>query len=247
MSTLPDAGVCGYCYQQAKRTRDTCGCGHAGVLPGRIAGRPACRRCSGVRLNVDCAQCGAEDELYRGSRCWPCELAVVVDQLLTRPDTGVMAVELVPMATALKSMKRANSGLTWIRQAHVTAFLKDLAVAPTITHQLLDALPRTRTRDYVRGLLVEHGTLPRRDETKIRYQEWAAQAVGRVDDPQMREVIERYIRWHHLRRMHQAERVSQGMFLTSKQTVRVAIELVSWLAAERIALASCSRGTWTGG
>lgn len=35
-----------------------------------------------------------------------------------------MAPELIPMATALKSMKRANSGLTWIRQRHVMPFLK---------------------------------------------------------------------------------------------------------------------------
>jgi len=86
-----------------------------------------------------------------------CELAALVEQLLTN-GTGVMAAELVPVATALKSMKRSNSGVTWIRQRHVTAFLKDLAVAPTITHEKLDELPGTdRTRNYVRGLLVEHG------------------------------------------------------------------------------------------
>jgi hypothetical protein len=88
------------------------------VLPGRIDGQPACRRCSGVKLNLDCKTCGAEDELYRGSRCWSCELAALVDQLLTNPDTGVMAAELVPVAAALKSMKRSNSGVTWIRQGY---------------------------------------------------------------------------------------------------------------------------------
>lgn len=55
----PDGGVCGYCYQQAKRTRGICACGHAGVLPGLIDNQPACRRCSGIRLNVDCGTCGA--------------------------------------------------------------------------------------------------------------------------------------------------------------------------------------------
>jgi hypothetical protein len=57
------------------------------------------------------------------------------------PDTGVMAAELVPVAAALKSMKRSNSGVTWIRQRRLTALLKDPAVALSITHEKLDELP----------------------------------------------------------------------------------------------------------
>ena len=118
VANWPDGAVCACCYQQAKRTLGTCVCGHEGALPGRIQGQPACRRCTGVKLNIDCRTCGAEDELYRGGRCWSCETAVLVDQRLTNPDTGVMAVELVPVAQALKSMQRANCGVTWIRQPH---------------------------------------------------------------------------------------------------------------------------------
>lgn len=237
VANWPDGGVCGYCYQQAKRTRGTCDCGHEGVLPGRIDGQPACRRCSGVKLNIDCKTCGAEDELYRGSRCWSCELAVLVDGLLTNPDTGVMAAELTPVATALKSMKRSNSGVTWIRQRHVTTFLKDLAVAPTITHEKLDELPGAdRTRNYIRGLLVEHGVLPPRDELAVRYDRWATGALERVSSDEHREVVRRYIRWHHQRRMNQMEVVPHGTFLRSKQTVTVTIEFLNWLHDHGITL-----------
>ena len=238
----PDADVCGYCYQQAKRRHGTCACGHDGILPGRIEGRPACRRCSRIRLNIDCTVCGAEDELYRGTRCWRCELASLVDERLTNPTTGVIAPELAPLASALKSMKRANSGVTWIRQRHVTSFLQNLTVVPRTTHEVLDELPASRTRDYVRGLLVEHGALPQRDEIKIRYQHWAATALDRLTDPQMRPIVERYIRWHHLRRMNQAEQVTYGTFLRSKQTVTVAINFLNWLTAEDIALADLQQG-----
>jgi hypothetical protein len=55
-------------------------------------------------------------------------LTATVDQLLTNPSTGVMATELVPAAAAFKLMKRANGGLTWVKQKHVTAFLNQLAV-----------------------------------------------------------------------------------------------------------------------
>lgn len=67
----PDDQICGYCYQQAKRTRGTCACGHVGVLPGRVDGQPACRTCAGINLHVDCVGCGAEDELYREG-LWSC-------------------------------------------------------------------------------------------------------------------------------------------------------------------------------
>jgi integrase len=155
---------------------------------------------------------------------------VLVDHLLTNPDTGVMAAELVPVATALKSMKRSNSGVTWIRQRHVTAFLKDLAVAPTITHERLDELPGAdRTRNYIRGLLVEHGALPRRDEFAVRYDQWAAGALERVSSDEHRDVVRRYFRWHLQRRMNQMETVPYGTFLRSKQTVTVAIEFLNWL------------------
>jgi integrase len=238
VANWPDGGVCGYCYQQAKRTRGTCVCGHEGVLPGRIDGQPACRRCSGVKLNLDCKTCGAEDELYRGSRCWSCELAALVDQLLTNPDTGVMAAELVPVAPALKSMKRSNSGVTWIRQRHVTAFLKDLAVAPSITHEKLDELPGAdRTRNYVRGLLVEHGALPRRDELTVRYAQWATNALARVSGDDHRDVVRRFIRWQLQRRMNRMETVPHGTFLRSKQTVTVTIEFLNWLNDHGITLA----------
>ncbi len=81
-----------------------------------------------------------------------------------------MTPTLVPVAHALKSMTRANSGLTWLHQPHVTGFLETLAVEPTISHAALDALPHSRTREYVRGLLVEHRALPRRDDLALAFQ-----------------------------------------------------------------------------
>lgn len=246
-ATWPDGGICGYCYQKAKRTRGVCACGHDGVLPGRIDDQPACRRCSGVQLNIDCRVCGNEDELYSGGRCFGCTLGATVDRLLTNPETGVIAPELDAIATALKSMKRANSGLTWIQQKHVTTFLTDLSTAPTITHETLDRLPPSRTREYVRGLLVEHSALPRREEALIRYQQWSSDALTRVATPQHREIIRRYIRWYHLRRMHSMDSVSLGTFLRAKQTLTVAIEFVNYLTGHDVELADLQQhhlDTW---
>ncbi len=237
----PDGGICGYCYQQAKRTRGTCACGHEGVLPGRVDTLPACRSCSGVQLNIDCIGCGREDELHSGNRCWSCILAATVDRLLSPPDNQPPSPALRAVATALKSMKRANSGMTWIQQPHVTAFLQQLAAAPVITHARLDELPASRTREYVRGLLVEHNALPRRDELCARFSDWSEQALERVTSQKNRDIIRRYIRWHHQRRMNQMGEVTQGTFLRAKQSVTVAIELLNWLTERDTELAELTQ------
>lgn len=237
----PDGGICGYCYQQAKRTRGTCACGHEGVLPGRVDTLPACRSCSGVQLNIDCIGCGNEDELHSGNRCWSCILAATVDRLLSPPDNQPPSPALRAVATALKSMKRANSGMTWIQQPHVTAFLQQLAATPVITHTHLDELPASRTREYVRGLLVEHQALPRRDELSARFAEWAEQALERITSQNHRDIIRRYIRWHHQRRMNQMDEVTQGTFLRAKQSVTVGIELLNWLTERDTELAALTQ------
>lgn len=236
----PDSGICGYCYQQAKRTRGSCACGHEGILPGRVDTLPACRKCSGVKLNIDCIGCGNEDEIHSGNRCWACVLAATVDRLLT-PEEKAPSSELQAIATALKSMKRANSGLTWIQQPHVTGFLRQLAASPDITHTGLDQLPASPTREYVRGLLVEHNVLPRRDELSQRFTSWAGQAIDRVTTQNHRDVIRRYIRWHHQRRMNQMDEVTQGTFLRAKQSVTVAIELLNWLTEQHTDLATMTQ------
>ncbi len=237
----PDGGICGYCYQQAKRTRGTCACGHEGVLLGRVDTLPACRKCSGVRLNVDCIGCGSEDELHSGNRCWACVLSMTVDRALRPPGNRPLSPELQAIASALKSMKRANSGLTWIQQPHVTTFLQQLTATPVITHASIDELPPSPTREYVRGLLVEHNALPRRDELSARFSDWAVQALERITTQNHRDIIRRYIRWHHQRRMNQMNEVSQGTFLRAKQSVTVAIDLLNWLTEQNTELAALTQ------
>ncbi|MET3948771.1 integrase [Arthrobacter sp. UYCu512] len=157
---------------------------------------------------------------------------MTVDRLLSPADNQPPSPALQAIGTALKSMKRANSGLTWIQQPHVTEFLQQLAAEPVITHARFDELPASRTREYVRGLLVEHNALPRRDELNARFTVWADQTLERITSPNHRDIMRRYIRWHHQRRMNQMDEVTQGTFLRAKQAVTVAIELLNWLTAQ---------------
>jgi hypothetical protein len=122
-----------------------------------------------------------------------------------------------------------------------------LAGTAAITHAMLDALPASRTREYVRGLLVEHAALPRRDELADRYQHWAREALARVSSEDHREVVQRYLRWHHQRRKNTMDTVTHGTFLRAKQTVTVAIDFLNWLHAQGIGLGDLQRthlDTW---
>lgn len=236
--TWPDGPVCRYCYQGAKRTTGTCGCGHVGVLPGRLEGRPTCRHCSGITLNLDCRTCNAETELHSNGQCWACARATTVDRLLTDPCTSRIHPVLLPVATALKTMTRPTSGLAWLNQDHVTTFLTGLAAAPAITHEALDGLPTTGFREYVRALLVAHGALPTRDELILRYAAWTAAALARVTTGEHREILRRFIRWHHQRRLQAMTPVPYGTFLSAKQFVTVSIDFLNWLTDRGIQLTS---------
>jgi hypothetical protein len=232
VATWPDGSICGYCYQAAKRTTGICACGHQGVLPGLIDDRPACRRCSGVKLNVDCVSCGDEAELYSGGRCQRCVLGATAQRLLTNPDTGVIAPQLQVIIDALTAMPRPNSGLVWIRQPHVQSVLRELARHPTLTHEVLDQLPAGRTTDYMRNLLVEHGVLPSRDERLTRFQSWAVTAQQRITTEEHRKVVARFIRWSLEKRLRSMGTVTDSAFQRAKQTVTVTIEFCNWLVAE---------------
>jgi len=232
VANWPNESICGYCYQAAKRITGIYACRHQGVLPGTIDDRPACRHCSGITLNVDCVSCGDEVELYSGGRCQRCVLGVTAQRLLTNPDTGIIAPPLQIVVDALTAMHRPNSGLTWIRQAHVQAALRDLACHPTITHEALDGLPPGRTTDYVRSLLVEHNALPSRGERLVRFQSWAATALDRITTDDHRKVVTRFLRWNLEKRLLSMSPVTDSAFLRAKQSLTVTIEFCNWLIAE---------------
>ena len=96
--------------------------------------------------------------------CWRCDLRTstggpAAHEPLDRGPSRRRA--RASLADALKSMRRANSGLTWIRQKHVTEFLQQ---PRDDTNR--DARPRStpclksRTREDAPGPLTEHGVLP---------------------------------------------------------------------------------------
>ena len=106
----------------------------------------------------------------------------------------------------------------------------------------MDDLPAGPSREHLRGLLVEYGALPRRDEILVRFESWARLALDRIHDPRHRDIAGRYIRWHHLRRMRELSPVPHGTFLRAKQSTTVAIDFLNWLTEQHTTLTEVTQG-----
>ncbi|MFR9802652.1 hypothetical protein ACL02T_10155 [Pseudonocardia sp. RS010] len=243
----PEGPICTYCYNAARRREGVCAdCGHTGMVPGlNTAGEPACLRCSGVPLMLTCAGCGQEAWLAKGATCWRCLLRDMVHDHLAGPD-GQISPALQPMAEALCSMPRANSGVTWMRaNPQVGQLLRGLGTGSIeLSHEALDALPAGRTVEYLRALLVTHHALPPRDRRLATFQRWLDDTLARVDHPEHKQLLDRFARWHHLRDLRrQSEHgpVEAGPVLRAKQSITVTIEFLGWLDRRGITLAELSQ------
>lgn len=240
--------VCQYCYAKGKRTFGTCAaCGHEGSAPGvSDDGRLLCRACSGIRLNVDCRRCGAEAELYRGGACWSC---VLRDE--AQAGFGGLSADATRLAVFIESfamMKRANSGLTWLRKLETQALLASLrAMTGALSHEQLDALDGSaKSIDYIRSLFVEHGLLPRRDRYLVAFDAWCDGREERVGNPDARLMFRQFLQWGQRRRLRRAAEahggeVPLGAFLTAKQTTTVAIEFLNVVCAGGVSLADVNQ------
>jgi hypothetical protein len=233
----PEGRICRYCYDAARQQQGRCAsCDHHGVLPGlTAAGEPTCVTCSGIPLDVCCRRCGQEAPMGRAVICWRCQLSDLLDALFAGPD-GQIPDHVRPIAAALLGMPRPLSGYAWIRRnPRAQDLLRGLATREVdLDHAALDALPSSRTVEYIRGLLVHHGCLPPRDPHLATFERWLTAKLTQVTDPEHRKIVDRFARWHLLHRLrHQArtEPVSATAFLNAKQSTTVGIQFLAWLAA----------------
>jgi hypothetical protein len=243
----PEGPVCGCCYTAARRAIGTCvECGHAGLVPGiDAAGQSVCLRCSGLPLNQTCRGCGEETELAKGETCWRCLLTAMVGDLLAGPD-GAVPGKLQPLATAICSMPRANSGVTWLRRSpQAVTLLRALASGTVdLTHEALDGLPASRAVEYLRGLLVTSHVLPPRDRRLAAFERWLHTKLEGIGHDEHRQIVARFARWHHLRDLRRQAAtgpLADGPFLAAKQSVTVTITFLAWLQQRGQTLAGCTQ------
>ena len=235
--TWPDGAICGICFTTALRTRGSCpGCGKERLLPGRTTdGADICRDCAGITTNMTCDSCGTETERFRAGHCIRCVLRADLDELLhprTPPD-----LSLKRLIGVLAGAARPESVYTWMRGANANELLTGLGTRSiAISHESFDALPASRSVEYLRELLINHGMLPDRDRQLAAFERWlATRILDLAQTPHIQGPIERFARWQHLKRLRQM--ASPGKSLntavrSAKQEITETGKFLAWLHAE---------------
>jgi hypothetical protein len=241
----PEGPICAPCYGRALRGKGSCPvCGNVARLlryPGFEAA--VCRECAGAPPTHVCDHCGAEDELYKRGRCARCTLAARLDALLG--DQGARERSgLQPVFIALCDAPKPRAVLRWLQGARpaVEALGRIAAGELALTHDALDALPRSRSILFLSDLLVASGALPPRDPALARLERWIAQHLDMIDDPDQRQLVRTYARWVVLRRYRTASRraqLTEGALNRAKDELKAAAALLAWLGDRDIQPAGC--------
>jgi len=192
--------VCVRCYRHPARECGICGRTRRVSLKATATSPDICPTCYQAPF-IDCTVCGQYALGRRTTRngkawCFGCQATDRIDRLLAGPD-GSIADGIKNVRDVLVATGRPRSVLSNWRNIESLSLLAKLACQPDqLSHELLDAEGDRFSVGYLRALLVAAGSLPERDEYAIRLRRFAARVIEEVADPQHRQVLSRYARWH---------------------------------------------------
>ena len=234
-----------WCRACARWQAECSRCGQVAAVRAGTREAPLCGACADVDADLrrTCTSCGAGGRLASGT-CVRCRLRLQLDALLSGAG-GQVRPGLEALRDALADAERPGTVLAWLRKDATRTALAALAGGTSpLSHDELDGLPPGKPIEHLRAVLVATGTLPARDEQLARIERWVRQAVSEHADPADREVLHRYAAWHLLRRLRQRNRdgdATYGQLDMTRQRVRAAAGLLSWLREREHTLASCSQ------
>jgi hypothetical protein len=234
----PDGQICGRCFTTAVRTYDTCAsCGDTRLVPGRSAdGSKICVDCAGITTNLRCDRCGREAERYSHGLCARC---VVTDDLVTllRPNNPP-DMRLKRLIKVLAAAERPESIYTWLRtrdgtSAQLLRRIGDREIA--LSHEAFDVLPKTPAVEHLRAILVHNRILPAQDDRQLAiFEQWLTERLKLLSvSPEIQQPIERFARWHHLKRLRAESSTSKNMnyaVRSAKQEITETGKFLAWLA-----------------
>ncbi|WP_222266948.1 hypothetical protein [Modestobacter marinus] len=175
--------------------------------------------------------CDIEAEPYRRGTCARCALHGDLTAMLVKPATD--RATMLRLVEALCASDRPESIFAWLRPEPARELLTRLATgAIPMTHEGLDAEGESRRVEHLRSLLEHHGLLPKRDHHLALFDRWLAAKLSTVQEPEIRQPVERFATWHHLRRIRaiaRASRPTRGPVHWSKQEISETIKFLSWL------------------
>lgn len=238
----PDAAVCYVCFVEAANTYGECpDCSQHRLLPGRslTTGQPICRDCSGITTPLVCNTCGKEGQRVRAGECASCALRTTLTGYL-QPDQRPQAQALID---ALTQVSRPLSLIHWLNKnktsVAILTGLGDGSIA--YSHDAFDELPAGGSREHLRALLIQHELLPPRDRFLPAFHTWLDDKLRSVDGQNHHSILRRFAQWTTVRTAHARIELGQsteGVLLTGKQNVTVAIQLLNWLSTRQLQLAT---------
>lgn len=239
--------VCDTCYTAALRRRGTCtGCGNQRRLvspPG--AGATHCCDCSGLAPMHTCGVCGREDKLYERGRCERCALARRATELMAGPDGNIPAA-LVGIRDTIVASATPRKALNWLRVGAGAPILAGMARGIIdVSHEALDAQPRTRAANHVRQMLVAHGVLASRDEQLATLERLNADTVAAIGRPEDRKTVAAFASWRVLRRLRRRAEPNTSertAIQHARNQVIGAVRFLDWLADHHLTLSTCTQG-----
>jgi hypothetical protein len=94
-------------------------------------------------------------------------------------------------------------------------------------------------------VLVRYGVLPPRDRRLGDFQRWATAKLDAIDDPEHRQLLERFLRWRLLRHLRSgsttAAPLGHGPYQRAKQRLTVAMAFLAWLGGRGRQLGDCTQ------
>ncbi len=224
----------------------TCnGCGTVAQARGGSFEEPLCAKCTNPDPDFwgRCPVCQTTWQLSPRT-CQRCVLDQRIRGLLGN-DTGTIAPELVPFHEALTSAERPDVALAWISRPKVQDLLERIGRDERrVTDDILDDLPSGKVLAHLRSVLVATGALTPRDERLVALEKWITETVQARTDLTARRILHGYAVWHHLRRLRRRigdQHTTQLQDLNVRCHVTAADNFLTWLAAQGLALGTCTQ------
>lgn len=209
------------------------------MLPGRLnAGQAICRDCAGITTLLTCDNCGREAERFRGGQCIRCVLTADLTEMLKPNDPPDL--RLKRLVAILTDVDRPESIHTWQRtsggrSADLLRRIGNRELA--LTHEAFDALPKTASVEHLRAILTHNRILPAQHDRQLAmFEQWLQERLDQLaSTPVIHSPIERFGRWHHLRRLRHESSETKNMnyaVRAAKQEITEAGKFLRWLLDE---------------
>jgi hypothetical protein len=251
---LPHGRLCWTCKHRRHRDPQPCpACAQIRPLAwvasnAGSVGLEVCAECAGAASVFACKACGSEEHPYSYSRCARCYVRELLTEILTDPATDDIHHRLQPVFDLLVNSPRPASTYWWLTKPGTVAptILAAMAAGQLpISHDpFREQFPMDRRHSYLRDLLTSTGVLPPYTLAIERIGPWLTEIVAEHTTAHA-EVLNRFARWHILRRMRQhatKNTLTSSVVNGGRSDIRAASRLLAWLEQHHITVSELTQG-----